>query len=126
MVKSRAADPSRHHSVSLLLVLARLWLVAAIGCAAWSRAQAQDNAAEVGPSAGALRGLKDTRWPMVFAAFAYWVVGISMALGLGFGAGLGGLGSLGPRCAARGDDRWIAGQAGGGSRAAAGEEAGHG
>jgi MATE family multidrug resistance protein len=42
--------------------------------------------------AGALRGLKDTRWPMVFAAFAYWVVGISMALGLGFGAGLGGLG----------------------------------
>jgi MATE family multidrug resistance protein len=42
--------------------------------------------------AGALRGLKDTRWPMIFAAFAYWVVGISMALGLAFGAGLAGLG----------------------------------
>jgi MATE family multidrug resistance protein len=42
--------------------------------------------------AGALRGLKDTRWPMVFAAAAYWAVGMSLALGLGFGAGLGGLG----------------------------------
>jgi MATE family multidrug resistance protein len=42
--------------------------------------------------AGALRGLKDTRWPMVFAALAYWGVGMSLALGLGFGVGLGGLG----------------------------------
>jgi MATE family multidrug resistance protein len=42
--------------------------------------------------AGALRGLKDTRWPMVFAAIAYWLVGVTMALGLGFGAGLGGTG----------------------------------
>jgi MATE family multidrug resistance protein len=42
--------------------------------------------------AGALRGLKDTRWPMAFAALAYWVVGGTLALGLGFGAGLGGLG----------------------------------
>ena len=42
--------------------------------------------------AGALRGLKDTRWPMAFAALAYWGVGGTLALGLGFGAGLGGLG----------------------------------
>ena len=42
--------------------------------------------------AGALRGLKDTRWPMVFAAIAYWAVGGTLALGLAFGAGLGGLG----------------------------------
>jgi multidrug resistance protein, MATE family len=42
--------------------------------------------------AGALRGLKDTRWPMVFAAIAYWVVGGTLALGLAFGADLGGLG----------------------------------
>ena len=42
--------------------------------------------------AGALRGLKDTRWPMAFAAFAYWAVGGTLALVLGFGAGLGGLG----------------------------------
>jgi MATE family multidrug resistance protein len=42
--------------------------------------------------AGALRGLKDTRWPMVFAAVAYWLVGMVLAVGLGFGVGLGGLG----------------------------------
>jgi MATE family multidrug resistance protein len=42
--------------------------------------------------AGALRGLKDTRWPMVFAVVAYWAVGMSLALGLGFGLGLGGQG----------------------------------
>jgi multidrug resistance protein, MATE family len=42
--------------------------------------------------AGALRGLKDTRWPMVFAAVAYWLVGMACAVGLGLGAGLGGLG----------------------------------
>ena len=42
--------------------------------------------------AGALRGLKDTRWPMAFAALAYWAVGGTLALILGFGAGLGGLG----------------------------------
>jgi multidrug resistance protein, MATE family len=42
--------------------------------------------------AGALRGLKDTRWPMIFAGFAYWAVGMSLATGLGFGLGLGALG----------------------------------
>jgi MATE family multidrug resistance protein len=42
--------------------------------------------------AGALRGLKDTRWPMAIAALAYWIVGIGLATGLGFGAGWGGLG----------------------------------
>lgn len=42
--------------------------------------------------AGALRGLKDTRWPMLFAALAYWGIGMTLALGLAFGAGLGGLG----------------------------------
>ena len=42
--------------------------------------------------AGALRGLKDTRWPMLFAGIAYWAVGMVCAVGLGFGVGLGGLG----------------------------------
>jgi len=37
-------------------------------------------------SAGALRGLKDTRVPMFLAAFAYW--GIGMPLGAGLGLGL--------------------------------------
>jgi MATE family multidrug resistance protein len=38
-------------------------------------------------SAGALRGLKDTRVPMFIAIFAYW--GLGMPLGVGFGLGLG-------------------------------------
>jgi MATE family multidrug resistance protein len=47
-------------------------------------------------SAGALRGLKDTRVPMFLAAFAYW--GIGMPLGATLGLGLGGLSpALGPR-----------------------------
>jgi multidrug resistance protein, MATE family len=40
-------------------------------------------------SAGALRGLKDTRAPMWLAALAYW--GIGMPLGAILGLGLGGL-----------------------------------
>jgi MATE family multidrug resistance protein len=35
--------------------------------------------------AGALRGLKDTRGPMVISGFAYWVVGMGTAVALGFG-----------------------------------------
>jgi MATE family multidrug resistance protein len=47
-------------------------------------------------SAGALRGLKDTRVPMFLAAFAYW--GVGMPLGAGLGLGLGGFTpALGPR-----------------------------
>ena len=47
-------------------------------------------------SAGALRGLKDTRVPMFLAAFAYW--GIGMPLGAGLGLGLGGFTpAMGPR-----------------------------
>ena len=39
-------------------------------------------------AAGALRGLKDTRVPMLIGAAAYWVVGIGTALVLAFGLGL--------------------------------------
>jgi MATE family multidrug resistance protein len=42
-------------------------------------------------AAGALRGLKDTRVPMVIGAFSYW------GLGLSLGAGLGLYGGGGPR-----------------------------
>lgn len=41
---------------------------------------------------GILRGLKDTRWPMIYAAIAYWLVGLSASAGLAFGADLGGVG----------------------------------
>jgi MATE family multidrug resistance protein len=42
--------------------------------------------------AGVLRGLQDTRWPMLYAGFGYWVVGIGVAVGLGFYAGYDGIG----------------------------------
>ena len=40
-------------------------------------------------SAGALRGLKDTRVPMLLAAFAYWGIGMPVGAGLGLAAGYG-------------------------------------
>jgi multidrug resistance protein, MATE family len=52
--------------------------------------QIVDGAQSVG--AGVLRGLQDTRWPMIFAAFGYWVVGIGVGVVLAFPVGLAGLG----------------------------------
>ena len=40
-------------------------------------------------SAGALRGLRDTRVPMFLAAFAYWGLGMPLGAGLGLGLGWG-------------------------------------
>jgi MATE family multidrug resistance protein len=40
-------------------------------------------------SAGALRGLKDTRVPMFLAALAYWGIGMPLGAGLGLGLGWG-------------------------------------
>jgi MATE family multidrug resistance protein len=42
--------------------------------------------------AGVLRGIQDTRWPMVIAAFGYWVVGFGIAIILAFRWRLQGLG----------------------------------
>jgi MATE family multidrug resistance protein len=42
--------------------------------------------------AGALRGLNDTRVPLLFAAISYWMVGFPAACGLAFSAGLGAIG----------------------------------
>lgn len=42
--------------------------------------------------AGVLRGLQDTRWPMIFAGFGYWIVGFGIAIGLGFYGGWHGVG----------------------------------
>lgn len=39
-----------------------------------------------------LRGLGDTTVPLIYALFGYWVVGISLSLGLGFWAGFDGVG----------------------------------
>jgi multidrug resistance protein, MATE family len=52
--------------------------------------QIVDGAQSVG--AGVLRGLQDTRWPMLFAAFGYWVVGLGVGIVLAFPLGMQGLG----------------------------------
>lgn len=43
-------------------------------------------------AAGVLRGLQDTRVPMLVALFGYWVVGFGTAAALGFGTELAGTG----------------------------------
>lgn len=43
-------------------------------------------------AAGALRGLKDTRLPMLISLFAYWGVGMVTGVALTFGLGVGGRG----------------------------------
>jgi MATE family multidrug resistance protein len=41
---------------------------------------------------GALRGLKDTRLPMIIGLCGYWLLGVPLALGLSFGLGMGVIG----------------------------------
>lgn len=41
---------------------------------------------------GSLRGLKDTRVPLLFAAAGYWLIGFSLSYQLGFRTGLGAVG----------------------------------
>ena len=41
---------------------------------------------------GALRGLKDTRIPMILTIVSYWLVGLTTGYALGFGLGWGGRG----------------------------------
>jgi len=43
-------------------------------------------------SAGALRGLGDTRVPMLIGLVGFWLVGLPVSVALGFGAGLGPIG----------------------------------
>lgn len=52
--------------------------------------QVADGAQATG--AGMLRGLQDARVPMLYAAFGYWGVGMSLGVLFAFAAGLGGLG----------------------------------
>ena len=52
--------------------------------------QIVDGAQVVG--AGVLRGLQDTRWPMIYAAIGYWVIGIGIGVALAFPLGMRGLG----------------------------------
>ena len=75
-----AADPANAEVVGLavsFLAIAALF-------------QVVDGAQAVG--AGMLRGLHDTAWPMAYALFGYWVVGIGVGVWLGFHRGMGGIG----------------------------------
>ena len=53
--------------------------------------QLVDGAQAVG--SGMLRGLHDTRVPMLFAALGYWGIGLPLGIVLGFPLGLGGAAS---------------------------------
>jgi MATE family multidrug resistance protein len=52
--------------------------------------QLVDGAQVIG--AGMLRGLHDTRWPLIFALFGYWVVGLGIGAWLAFAADWQGFG----------------------------------
>jgi multidrug resistance protein, MATE family len=52
--------------------------------------QIVDGAQVVG--AGVLRGLHDTRWPMIYAIIGYWVIGVGVGLTLAFPLGMRGVG----------------------------------
>ncbi len=43
-------------------------------------------------ASGMLRGLHDTRVPMIFAAVGYWGIGLTLAIALGFATSLAGVG----------------------------------
>lgn len=70
----RAARPETVSLASTLLLLAACFFIF-------------DGAQTV--AAGALRGLNDTRVPLVFAGVSFWGVGVAGAYGLGFVAGWG-------------------------------------
>ena len=46
-------------------------------------------------SASNLRGLQDTKVPMLIAAFSYWIVGMGSAYVIAFPLGMGGAGVWG-------------------------------
>lgn len=76
-------DPYAPHNAALVAFAVQYMVVAAAF-------QLFDGAQTV--AAGALRGLQDTRWPLVIALFGYWAVGFTTAIGLGFYTPLEGMG----------------------------------
>jgi len=76
-------DMARPDSLGVAVLAAQFLLVAALF-------QLVDGAQVV--AIGALRGLADTRAPMLIAALGYWAIGFPVSLVLGFTAGWGGIG----------------------------------
>jgi multidrug resistance protein, MATE family len=76
-------DPEYAGNAEVLKLAVSFLLVAAVF-------QIVDGAQVVGT--GMLRGLQDTTWPMLFAAFGYWVIGIGVGCWLAFNRDMGGVG----------------------------------
>jgi multidrug resistance protein, MATE family len=76
-------EPENLGNAEVLKLAVSFLLVAAVF-------QIVDGAQVVGT--GMLRGLQDTTWPMLFAAFGYWVIGIGAGCWLAFYRGMGGVG----------------------------------
>jgi MATE family multidrug resistance protein len=76
-------DPARDENRAVIALAAQYFLIAAAF-------QIFDGAQTI--ALGALRGLKDTRVPMVFAAIGYWIVGIGIGIVLAFSLDWRGIG----------------------------------
>ncbi len=76
-------EPSDADNIEVIRLAVQFLLVAAIF-------QIVDGAQVVGT--GMLRGLQDTTWPMLFAGFGYWVIGIGVGAWLAFSRGWDGVG----------------------------------
>jgi multidrug resistance protein, MATE family len=76
-------DPNVAENTEVLQLAIQFLMVAAVF-------QIVDGAQVVGT--GMLRGLQDTTWPMLFAAFGYWVIGIGLGAWLAFKADWDGVG----------------------------------
>ena len=76
-------EPEQAGNAEILKLAVSFLLVAAVF-------QIVDGAQVVGT--GMLRGIQDTTWPMLFAAFGYWVIGIGVGCWLAFYRGMGGVG----------------------------------
>jgi multidrug resistance protein, MATE family len=76
-------DPELQGNAEVLRLAISFLIIAAVF-------QIVDGAQVVGT--GMLRGLQDTTWPMLFAAFGYWVVGIGFGCWLAFYRGFDGVG----------------------------------
>ncbi|MVT56030.1 MATE family efflux transporter [Bradyrhizobium yuanmingense] len=75
-VSVKDADATIELAAHLILVGASLFITEAIYTVAW----------------GSLRGLKDTRMPLLFAGIAYWLIGFSLSYVLGLEMDLGAIG----------------------------------